>query len=248
MELLIDDIVQKHEHLDPILFENNTLKPDVKEELLSLFEEIQPGCYNNFPDVVIVGSRSSYYYHEHSDLDIAFLSERPLPHLPHSKETIMFRGLRLEYSVVPKDAFIHATRVGVYSLKTETWYHNHDCEMPNEERKQEAYRIYNRLKEEICNLDPKDVKQYMGLSDLEEVGKVDRRKMFTPYKPELPLDEVVKEASDNMGLGVQMFQVKLRIYNECPYSIFHPLVLATKLLVKNGYYEKLTGLRVNGQI
>lgn len=242
MELLIEDIIHWHEHLDPTLFENNTLKPDVREELLSLMEEAFPDVYHTFPDIIIAGSRCSYYYHEHSDLDIGFLAERPLPKIELNKP-IMFRNLRVDYAVGPIDAFNHLC--GVYSLKYNKWYENRKIDFPSKETIQEATRIYNRLVKEICNLDPKNVKQYMGLEEHEDFFVIKSKK---PYKPELSLDEVVKEASDKMGFSRQMSQVKFRIYNECSYNIYHPLVLATKLIVKNGYCEKLTGIKFAGQI
>lgn len=249
MELLIDDICHWHETLHPELFNTDkTLKPNVREVLLEISEKIYPGA-KLFPDIVLVGSHTSYYYHKHSDLDIGFCVNLPFPKIDYNKE-FTYKGIKIDYGFANYESKAWYSLPGAYSLKHNEWHNNTVVDKPTEQDKVDATRLYNRLKNEINDLvnnkaSEIEIKQYLGLTEEQSFEDLKYKK---PYKSNVPLDEVIEEAMETMGFSCNLRDVKNRIYRERQNNVFHPIVLATKLIVKNGYYEKLTGIKLAGQI
>lgn len=71
----IKEDVEKHETLNPKLFEENKLKDEVREKILQIVNEFKEGLEEdeikfNIKDVIIVGSNASYNYNKDSDLDV----------------------------------------------------------------------------------------------------------------------------------------------------------------------------------
>lgn len=69
--------IQFHDTLNPDLWQDDTLKPEVKDALLKISEE-----FVNFlkievepQDIVILGSSANYNYTEHSDIDLHVIVE-----------------------------------------------------------------------------------------------------------------------------------------------------------------------------
>jgi predicted nucleotidyltransferase len=78
-EGLVEDI-EKHEELNPALFENSKLKPEVKnkineivDEFLKEFEEADVELA--VQDIILTGSNASYNYTKDSDLDIHIVAD-----------------------------------------------------------------------------------------------------------------------------------------------------------------------------
>ena len=78
-EGLVEDI-EKHEELNPALFEDSKLKPEVKDkineivnEFLKEFEEAEVEL--EVQDIILTGSNASYNYTKDSDLDIHIVAD-----------------------------------------------------------------------------------------------------------------------------------------------------------------------------
>ena len=76
----LQESIEKHNKLNPDLFENNELKEDVKESvknIVNTFEEIikKDGVKFKVKDIVLVGSNVSYNYTDDSDLDIHIIAD-----------------------------------------------------------------------------------------------------------------------------------------------------------------------------
>lgn len=65
--------LEKHDVLNPDLWDNNKLKSEVKHKLLDIVDKFKDNLLNDGikldpKDVVIVGSNANYNYSEHSDI------------------------------------------------------------------------------------------------------------------------------------------------------------------------------------
>lgn len=80
-DLNINEDIEKHEELNPLLFENNELKPEIKkaiEKIVNQFvEDLKTdGVKIEVKDVILVGSNVSYNYTKDSDLDIHIIVDK----------------------------------------------------------------------------------------------------------------------------------------------------------------------------
>ena len=74
VETLKEDI-EKHDELNPVLFEDGKLKEDVKQALHRIATEFCDGLHENgikykLDDIVLTGSNASYNYNKNSDIDL----------------------------------------------------------------------------------------------------------------------------------------------------------------------------------
>ena len=74
--VLTEHIVTVHDDLNPVLWENEKLKPQVKEKILALVDEFQSTL--DVPltilDINIVGSNAAYNYTDKSDVDVHIIT------------------------------------------------------------------------------------------------------------------------------------------------------------------------------
>lgn len=73
--------IEKHDRLNPLLFENNKLKDDVKEAIIKIANKFiddlkEDGVKFKMKDIILVGSNISYNYTEDSDLDIHIIADK----------------------------------------------------------------------------------------------------------------------------------------------------------------------------
>ena len=76
----IEEDIEKHDTLNPKLFEGNELKPEVKEAIIKIADEFvkelgEDGITFALKDVVLLGSNVSYNYTKDSDLDIHLIAD-----------------------------------------------------------------------------------------------------------------------------------------------------------------------------
>lgn len=71
--LILNEAIEKHEELNPNIWnKDNTLKPEIYDKLIDIYEEFLKfiDIPLNVVDVEIVGSNASYNYNETSDIDL----------------------------------------------------------------------------------------------------------------------------------------------------------------------------------
>lgn len=132
----IDEAIEKHDELNPDLWENNKLKPEVKDKLLEIV-----GYFTNnlkedeieldVKDIVIIGSNANYNYTKQSDIDTHIVADmtpyKDVPDLAlklynayrsmwNNKYDPTIYGHEVELYVEPEE--IKANSNGMYSLNT----------------------------------------------------------------------------------------------------------------------------------
>lgn len=77
----LEEDIEKHEELNPLLFENDELKPEIKEAIEKIVNQFiedlkTDGVKIEVKDIILVGSNVSYNYTKDSDLDIHIIVDK----------------------------------------------------------------------------------------------------------------------------------------------------------------------------
>ena len=138
-ESLQEDI-EKHDELNPKLWEGTELKPEVKEKINFIVNEfiknLQEDNINiQVDDILLVGSNCAYNYTEDSDLDIHILAntdalkdcdQNIVSKLYSAYRTIFNKKFDIDFYGIPVEIFVETNETprisnGVYSVMQEKW-------------------------------------------------------------------------------------------------------------------------------
>lgn len=77
----LEEDIEKHEELNPLLFEDDELKPEIKEAIEKIVNQFvedlkTDGVKIEVKDIILVGSNVSYNYTKDSDLDIHIIVDK----------------------------------------------------------------------------------------------------------------------------------------------------------------------------
>jgi hypothetical protein len=132
----ISDAISFHDKLNPKLWNNNKLRPEVKQQLLIIAEDFLEELGINgldVADMTVSGSNAAYSYTPNSDLDLHILVDMSkLPNnevykelftakksLYNDSHDIKIHGIPVELYV--QDAREPVVSLGEYSLKNDNW-------------------------------------------------------------------------------------------------------------------------------
>jgi len=145
-EELIDPNPHHHE-LNPILWDNNQLRPEVRVKLLEIARHF--ALYLNVPrlylkDVTLSGSSAGYNYSDYSDIDLHLVVNKleseelftAKKNLYNSQHDLHIQGIPVELYVQPANQPHHSA--GIYSILDDHWI--------------------NKPVHEEPTIDPKDIK------------------------------------------------------------------------------------------
>ena len=128
---------QLHETLNPKLWKDNRLIPEVRQKLLEISENFEQ--YVEIPmhivDVVLVGSNASYNYTQYSDIDVHLIVNTDLTEdVPEDIQTLVFnlkktsfnkefdikiKGIPVELYVEDLHSSVQSN--GIYSIRRNKW-------------------------------------------------------------------------------------------------------------------------------
>ncbi|MBO5711337.1 MAG: hypothetical protein J6R47_00725 [Acholeplasmatales bacterium] len=127
---------EKHDTLNPKLWKNNKLLPEVKDKIIEIIKEFLSTIDLNIKiiDARIVGSQASFNYTEYSDLDIHLITNFELMDASEEILTVLYNALKTkfnkDYNVTIKginvelyieDMKSSAISNGVYSIFYSQW-------------------------------------------------------------------------------------------------------------------------------
>lgn len=134
----IEEKVEKHDTLNPKLFEGEHLRPEIKEAALKIADRYAKTLEDyqipfKLKDLVLVGSNASYNYNDQSDLDlhlIADISEVPDEKLAtavyQSCAGLFNKNYSISFYDIPVEIYVETTENpvkinGVYSVMQDKW-------------------------------------------------------------------------------------------------------------------------------
>lgn len=136
MKNVVEDF-QLHETLNPKLWKDNTLIPEVRQKLLEIADNFEE--YVEIPmhivDVVLVGSNASYNYTQHSDIDVHLIVNTELTEgVPEDIQTLVFNlkktAFNKEFDIkikeIPVEFYVEDLHSsvqsnGIYSIRRNKW-------------------------------------------------------------------------------------------------------------------------------
>ena len=215
----ISDAVAFHDELNPKLWNNNNLRPEVKKQLEIVAQDFlsELGVDDlDVQDITVSGSNAAYSYTPHSDLDLHILVDMSkldnneiYKELFHAKKNIyndthniLIHGVPVELYV--QDARKPVTSLGEYSIKDNKW-----LRLPTKRRANFDQNATKAKYEKLLEL----IQHTLGTHKLDKVQKTIKK--ITQYR---------QAGLDNGGE-------------------FGPENLAYKALRSQGYITKLYDLR-----
>lgn len=135
----LEEDIEKHEELNPKLFDGNTLKPDIKEKMLEIVQEFVSGLEQDqigikVDDILFLGSNASYNYTKDSDIDLHIIvdpaelncSEEVSAALYGAYRSLFNNKLDIDFYGIPVELYVETPdtkRVsnGIYSVMNNAW-------------------------------------------------------------------------------------------------------------------------------
>lgn len=98
-EAILTEKVERHEVLNPKLWEGNELKSEVKEKILQIVDTFVRGLSDdgikmNVKDIVLIGSNASYNYSDISDLDVHIMVDTKELECPDNLYPLLYSSYR----------------------------------------------------------------------------------------------------------------------------------------------------------
>jgi len=173
-EFSIDNAVTFHDELNPKLFANEQLIPEIRQGLLKIAEHFEEfiGVELDVVDITISGSNAAYSYTSHSDIDLHIIVQVPdtaeYKQLLDAKKNdynarhdITVRGIPVE--LYAQDVGQDHHSVGIYSVLNDEWVSQAertdiDIDSEDVQRKYTNYRDRVKL---VLKQDDHDIAQHM---------------------------------------------------------------------------------------
>ena len=129
-----EEDIEKHDTLNPKLFNNNELKPEIKEALLKVVDAFVEDLKESEVDIkvkdaVVIGSNVNYNYTKDSDIDLHIIADSDISNYPGELLTLLYSAYRSifnkNYDItikgIPCEVYVeldevHGISNGVYSL------------------------------------------------------------------------------------------------------------------------------------
>lgn len=162
----LDKAVVFHDQLNPKLWKDNSLLPEIRKGLLVIAKDFVDFIGIKLPlvDVTVSGSNAAYSYTSYSDIDLHLVVESPgsdqLEELYDAKKNqyntihdIKVKGIDVELYVQPKDQVHHS--LGIYSVLYNKWISEPKQEEVDIDSKdvQEKYEQYRGKIETVLKSD-----------------------------------------------------------------------------------------------
>jgi peptidoglycan hydrolase-like protein with peptidoglycan-binding domain len=221
----LSDAVAFHKELNPKLWEDEKLDPEVRDQLLLIAEDFVEylGISNlKVRDVTISGSNAAYSYTPHSDLDLHVLVDfNELPNnevyqeLFTAKKTLYNEAHDITVRDVPVELYVQDTNNPVQSLGEYSIVHDKWIRIPKKRRAnfdQAATKLkYEKLGELIelalKTKDPKRVNDTIALVKRYRKSGLDRAGEFGP-------ENLAYKAVRKQGLVQALHDLKAQLHTE----------------------------------
>ena len=135
----IEEDIEKHNELNPILFEKNKLKNEIKEKCLEIVDTFLEDFEENniefkVKDIIITGSNASYNYSKDSDIDIHIVADVSdlddpsslYPLIYDAYKSLFNKRLDIKFYDIPVEVYVETQETPlvsnlVYSVQNDEW-------------------------------------------------------------------------------------------------------------------------------
>jgi len=135
----VEEDIEKHEELNPLLFENNKLKKEVAERALAVADELVKMLDENnvqfkLKDLILTGSNASYNYTKDSDIDLHLVADLSEFEDPDGLYPIIYQAYKsafnkkyeIDFYGIPVEVYIECEDTplvsnGIYSILNDEW-------------------------------------------------------------------------------------------------------------------------------
>lgn len=170
LEFSLSHAVKFHDTLNPSLFENHKLKPEIKRALLKIAKDFETYLKVDLDiiDITISGSNAAYTYTPQSDIDLHLVVNLPddevLKELLTAKKTlynstfdITVKGIDVELYAQDSKEEHHSQ--GIYSILNDTWISKPKKVKPSidDEEVREKYENYKERIKVVLDSDNMDM-------------------------------------------------------------------------------------------
>lgn len=165
--------------LNPLLFQNNKLKPEIKDKVLEIVNAFLEYAEVSIRilDIRLVGSNAAYNYNEYSDLDIHIVTNLSEVSEPEKIARLYFDSVKsnfnksydikikgIDVELYVEDINSSSMSNGIYSVLTDTWIKEPvESITPTEEEVAEAGKIEDEILKSIENV--KSVEELQNIVD-----------------------------------------------------------------------------------
>jgi len=219
-EAVVDDAVIFHDTLNPTLWKNNQLKPQVRLKLLEIAKHFV--AFINIPklnlkDITVSGSNAAYTYTKHSDLDLHLIVDINSDQIDYLKSLfdakknqynfnhdIKVKGIDVEVYVQDSDQVHHSA--GIYSVLDDRWISEPKVERANINDDDVKDKVNNYTDKIEQALKSKDINQAQEVKD--EIAKI--RKTGLDRAGEFSVENLAFKVLRARGL---IDQLRQHIYN-----------------------------------
>lgn len=135
----VEEDIEKHEELNPLLFEDNKLKKEVVERALAVADELVKMLEENnvqfkLKDLILTGSNASYNYTKDSDIDLHLVADLSEFEDPDGLYPIIYQAYKsafnkkyeIDFYGIPVEVYIECDNTplvsnGIYSVLNNEW-------------------------------------------------------------------------------------------------------------------------------
>ena len=164
-----------HHELNPVLWDNNRLRPEVREKLLKMAHHF--ALYLNvsrlyLKDVTLSGSSAGYNYSEYSDIDLHLVVNKTAgndelytakKNLYNNEHNLAISNIPVELYVQPADQKHHSA--GIYSVLDDKWINEPVHEEPTTDPKDIKAKARNYASKINGALRSQDIEQCRSVMD-----------------------------------------------------------------------------------
>jgi hypothetical protein len=221
----LSDAVDFHEELNPRLWEDNKLDPEVRDQLMLIAEDFVEylGISNlKVKDVTISGSNAAYSYTPHSDLDLHVLVDfNELPNnevyqeLFTAKKTLYNDAHDITVRDVPVELYVQDTNhvqisLGEYSIVHDKWIRVPKKRKANFDEvatKAKYEKLGDLVELALKSRDPKRVKDTIDLVKRYRKAGLEKAGEFGP-------ENLAYKAVRKQGLIQDLYDLKVQLHTE----------------------------------
>lgn len=221
----MSDAVKFHKELNPQLWEDHKLDPEVRDQLLLIAEDFVEylGLDNlKVEDVTISGSNAAYSYTPHSDLDLHILVDfNELPNnevyqeLFTAKKTLYNDAHDISVHGVPVELYVQDTNNPVHSLGEYSIVHDRWIRIPKKRRanydeaatKAKYEKLGDLIEIALKSKDPKRVADTIALVKRYRKSGLDKHGEFGP-------ENLAYKAVRKQGLVQALYDLKAQLHGE----------------------------------